>query len=272
MTDYPPEGQPSGSDTPIHDRTAAVDGVPTWAAPTQLDTDPALDAEASLDREPSLDPDRFDDDPALVAEPAFGSEPSYTAEPAFNDEPGLHTASVPPLGAGDDSDSSSGSKADAAKGAAQHVAGDAADAGRRVGGSAKQEAASLASEAADHARALLGETTETLREQAGQQQERAATGLKSLSEQLSRMADNDDEQGVASRVVRELSTRAESAAGYLNDRDPGSLLGELKSFAARRPGMFIAAAAGAGVLAGRLTKALTAEIKHEHDGDPGSVA
>jgi hypothetical protein len=88
--------------------------------------------------------------------------------------------------------------------------------------------------------------------------------LKSLSEQLSTMADAADD-GIAQKVVRDLSHRAGSLGAYLDGRDPGSLLDEVRSFAARRPGTFIAVAAGAGILAGRLTKALTAEIKHEKE-------
>ena len=40
------------------------------------------------------------------------------------------------------------------------------------------------------------------------------------------------------------------------DRDPESLLNEVKSYARRRPGMFIGIALVAGVVAGRLTRAL----------------
>jgi vacuolar-type H+-ATPase subunit H len=176
---------------------------------------------------------------------------------------------TPPLGgagAGSDASDSSG-KADAAKSAASDVAGDAKEKAANVAGTAKEQASNVASEATDHAKQLYGQATETLKQQAGEQQQRAASGLKSLGEQLGRMAENDDEQGVASKVVRDLSGRANTAAGFLENRDPGSLLDEVKSFAARKPGAFIAIAAGAGILAGRLTKALTTEIKHEKEAD-----
>ena len=48
------------------------------------------------------------------------------------------------------------------------------------------------------------------------------------------------------------------AAGWLADRDPGSLLDEVRSFARKKPGTYLAIALGAGVLAGRLTRGLTA--------------
>ncbi|QYI95923.1 hypothetical protein K0028_09265 [Curtobacterium flaccumfaciens pv. flaccumfaciens] len=173
-------------------------------------------------------------------------------------------------GSGSDSGSGSG-KADAAKGAAQDVAGDAKDKAANVAGTAKEQASKVASEATDHAKQLYGQASENLKQQAGEQQQRAAGGLRSLGEQLGRMAENDDEQGVASKVVRDLSGRATSAAGFLENRDPGSLLDEVKTFAAKRPGTFIAIAAGAGLLAGRLTKALATEVKHEKEAGDGTT-
>ena len=47
-------------------------------------------------------------------------------------------------------------------------------------------------------------------------------------------------------------------ASWLENRDPGSLLEEVKSFARQRPGTFLLAAAGAGLLAGRLGRSLQA--------------
>lgn len=157
--------------------------------------------------------------------------------------------------------------AGAAKDAARDVAGDAKDKASDVAGTAKEQAANVASEATEHAKQLYAQASETLKDQAADQQQRAAGGLRSIGEQLGRMAASDDEQGVASRLVQDLSGRADSFAGFLEQRDPGSLLAEVKSFAAKRPGTFIALAAGAGILAGRLTKALATEAKHENEAD-----
>ncbi|SBN62014.1 hypothetical protein GA0004736_0912 [Curtobacterium sp. 9128] len=161
----------------------------------------------------------------------------------------------------------SGGGASGAGDAAKDVAGDAKEKAGDVAGTAKEQASKVASEAADHAKELYGQASENLKEQASQQQQRAAGGLRSLGEQLGHMAEKDDEQGIAAKVVRDLAGRATSVAGYLDDRDPGSLLGEVKSFAAKRPATFIAIAAGAGILAGRLTKALTADAKHTHEAE-----
>ncbi|MCM3503706.1 hypothetical protein M3666_01060 [Curtobacterium sp. ODYSSEY 48 V2] len=283
MTTNPP-GNDSG--TPIHDRTAAAEGHEVHPGVTVPSFGTGVPAPRDTDRDfdDVLRPDGFDDVEPLDALPADEQLPATPsaagASAPLHDSTttstgtGTSTGSVPPVGgatatstgagAGGGS-SSDGGKADAAKGAAQDVAGDAKDKAADVAGTAKEQASNVASEATDHAKQLYSQASDTLKEQAAGQQERAAGGLRSLGEQLGRMADKDDEQGIAAKVVRDLSNRAGSAAGYLENRDPGSLLDEVKSFAAKRPGTFIALAAGAGILAGRLTKALATELKHEKE-------
>ncbi|WP_267422565.1 MULTISPECIES: hypothetical protein [unclassified Curtobacterium] len=282
MTTNPP-GNDSG--TPIHDRTAAAEGheihpgvtVPTWADTTPLEdgrdadllglgddsTSSAVPASEQLPATPSA--------AGLSGAGAPGSATGSIADhdllPGSGSTAGISGGPSSGGSSSGGSDSDAKAKADAAKGAAQDVAGDAKEKAANVAGTAKEQAANVASEATDHAKQLYGQASENLKQQAGEQQQRAASGLKSLGEQLGRMADNDEEQGVASRVVRDLSGRASSAAGFLENRDPGSLLDEVKSFAAKRPGAFIAMAAGAGILAGRLTKAITTEVKHEKEAD-----
>jgi hypothetical protein len=52
--------------------------------------------------------------------------------------------------------------------------------------------------------------------------------------------------------------KAREVAQWLDGRDPGSLIDEVRSYARRRPGTYLAIALGAGLLAGRLTRGLTA--------------
>lgn len=278
MTTNPP-GNESG--TPIHDRTAASEGhevrpgvtVPSYANPTAAGPG---DPDIAQPYEP------FDDDAPLdalsAAEPltpvTSGSADSVVAGGASAGGTAtgstLGTDGVLGTGSGlggSSSGSSGGGKADAAKDAAKDVAGDAKAKASDVAGTAKEQVSNVASEATEHAKQLYSQATDTLKEQAAGQQQRAAGGLRSIGEQLGRMAENDDEQGIAAKVVRDLSHRAGSAAGYLEGRDPGSLLDEVKSFAAKRPGTFIAIAAGAGILAGRLAKALATEVKHEKEAE-----
>ena len=81
------------------------------------------------------------------------------------------------------------------------------------------------------------------------------------------MARNSEQDGVATDLARQAADRARTAAGWLADRDPGSLLDEVRTFARRKPGTYLALALGAGVLAGRLTRGLTAPTD-DHTPDP----
>ena len=111
---------------------------------------------------------------------------------------------------------------------------------------AKAEAANVASEAKTNAKDLLHQAKSDLTSQAGTQQQKAAEGIRTISSQLRTMADAPDQQGVASDLIRQAADRSESVASWLDNRDPGSLLDEVKSFARQRPGTFLLLAAGAG--------------------------
>jgi hypothetical protein len=159
----------------------------------------------------------------------------------------------------------SASKTNTAKEEASNVAGQAAGAAQNVAGTAKAEAANVAAEAKTNAKDLLHQAKSDLTDQAGAQQQKAAEGIRNISSQLRSMADAPDQQGVASDLIRQAAERSESVASWLDNRDPGSLLDEVKSFARQRPGTFLLLAAGAGVLAGRLGRSLQA-------GAPSSTA
>lgn len=121
---------------------------------------------------------------------------------------------------------------------------------------AKSEAGAVAHEAKDQVRDLYHQTTAELKEQAAVQQRRVAEGLRSVGGELGTMAQGAD-AGVGADLVRQASSRLDGIAGWIGDRDPGSLLTEVKSYARRKPGTFIAVAALAGLVAGRLTRALS---------------
>ena len=124
---------------------------------------------------------------------------------------------------------------------------------------AKDEACvGRASEAKTQAKDLYAQTQRELKDQASTQQQRIAGGLRSVSDELDSMAANSSSNGLASDLVRQVSGRLSTASTWLGDRDPSSLLQEVKSYARRKPGVFILGAAVAGVLVGRLTRALAA--------------
>jgi hypothetical protein len=77
------------------------------------------------------------------------------------------------------------------------------------------------------------------------------------------------DSGLASEVVQNLSQRAHRVAEFFETREPREVVDEVRRFAARRPGLFIALAATAGVVGARLTKALVADAKSD---DAGTTA
>lgn len=150
-----------------------------------------------------------------------------------------------------------------AKNEVGEVAGSAKQEAGHVVETAKGEAASVAREAKSQVRDLYSQTTSELREQAATQQQRVAEGLRTVGQQLGAMADGAETPGVASDLVSQVATRLDGVATWIGDRDPGSLLNEVKSFARRRPGAFIGIAALAGLAVGRLSRALAEQTADE---------
>jgi hypothetical protein len=203
---------------------------------------------------------------------------SYPVNPPSTDitADAVVVETVTPVPTGSSSGGSSG-KADTAKEQAGQVASGAADAGKHVAGVAKDQASNVASEAKTQvrqvasetkyqARDLLNQATSQVKEQTSTQQQKAATGIRTMSDQLRSMSSNA-ESGVAQDLVGQAASRLEGVASWLEAREPGDLLDEVRYFAARRPGTFIAIAAVAGVVAGRLTRGVIGAVKDEKEED-----
>lgn len=121
---------------------------------------------------------------------------------------------------------------------------------------AKEQASGVAGTATEQIKSLADQARAELGTQAESQQKRAADGLRSLSSELSSMARNSEEPGYATDLVRQASDTTDRVANWLDERDPGSLVRDVQDFARRRPGLFIALAAGAGLLVGRLARGM----------------
>lgn len=141
---------------------------------------------------------------------------------------------------------------------AKDTAKEAADRGRDVAGTAAGEAKALASEAKSQLTNLFEQLRGELNTQASDQGRRAARGLGSLGDELRQMADAAPQDGVAGDMVRRLEEQIRSASQWLENREPGELLEEVRGVARRRPGAFLAGAALLGLVGGRLTRGLTA--------------
>ena len=159
------------------------------------------------------------------------------------------------------------STTEVAKDQAGQVAQSARQAGTQVAGTVKEHAGQVTAEAGKQAKQLLSQAQSELTDQAAATAQRVADGLQALANELGGMADKSDQDGMATDLARQAATRAQQAAGWLADREPGALLEEVRSFARRKPGTYLAVALGAGVLAGRLTRGLTASS----DGHPAGT-
>jgi hypothetical protein len=158
------------------------------------------------------------------------------------------------MSAYEQSSTSSGGSEDLKERAKETVA--EVDAGAmHVAGVAGEEAGNVAHEAKSAARGFFRETRVQLADQASTQQHRAAGAMRSTADDLVGMADSGS-GGAAAGLVRGLGNQTRQVASWLEEREPADLVEELRGFARRHTGAFLAAAVGVGILAGRLTRAM----------------
>ena len=150
------------------------------------------------------------------------------------------------------------STVDTAKGEAANVKDTAAGAASDVAQTAKSEASNVAVEAKEQAKNLIGQTQSELRGQASNQQSALAQKLNGWASELGSMASKSDESGQMSDLAHEASRRVGEISHWLDNHEPADLLDEVKRFARRRPVAFLAIAAAAGVVAGRVTRGAVA--------------
>lgn len=186
--------------------------------------------------------------------PAVPPPPGPVATPA----PGAHTAST-----------ADQSTTDQVKSAAKDAAGDTKHAAKSVAGTAKSEAVSVKDDALREGTSLLREAQGVLSSQASDQVQRLSGAVSSVSSDLGRLSRGEKlDQGVTTDLAGQLNTRVQSAASWLEGKEPADLVDELKGFARRRPLAFLGIAAGVGLLAGRLTRG--AVENHTDLGSDGS--
>jgi hypothetical protein len=141
-----------------------------------------------------------------------------------------------------------------------------------VAQTASDKAKDVAQEAGDQARQVLSEAQNKLGDHARDQHQNAVHNLRSLGEELNAMAQRSDQAGPATDIVSQAGSRVASAASWLDARQPGDLIEEVRRFARRRPGAFLLGALAAGVLAGRLTRGVVAVHQDDESDDAGSPA
>jgi hypothetical protein len=210
----------------------------------------------------------------VTARPELVNETRWTMNDTYSSTPGGDAGTGPSgatgmagtTGTTGMTSGSDQSTTDAAKSEARATGEQAKEGAKHVAEVGKDEAKNVARETGQQAKQLWSQTRSQLMDQSSQQQTRVAEGLRSLSQELSGMASGSQQQGVASDLAQQASQRIGDVASWLDQRDPGSLVTELKSFARQRPGAFLAAAAALGLVGGRLSRGLVAEHQESSSG------
>lgn len=156
-----------------------------------------------------------------------------------------------------------GAIAGTAKDEATNVATTTVDAAKGVAQTAAQTTSDVVGEAARQARDLVGETRQQVRAQAETQTQRLAENARTIAGEISGMAAKSEQQGPATEIAQQLAGKVESLAGYLEGTTPEAVVDDLRTFARRRPGLFLLGAGAVGFLAGRMLKGATSSGTEE---------
>jgi len=159
--------------------------------------------------------------------------------------------------------SSNTSTTDTAKEQAANIKDSTSDSAAQVAGTTKEQAQQVTEDVRQQAKVLVDETRIQLSDQADSQRERAVATLRSLGDELGSMSQSSAESGLGAQLAREGSQLTHKVAGFLDERDPGELVEELRELARRRPGTFLLGAALTGVVVGRLTRGVISARNNE---------
>jgi hypothetical protein len=158
------------------------------------------------------------------------------------------------------------------RGAASGVVAAAGSAVSDTSGAVKEQARQVASEVKSQTRNVAADVRDRVGTEARSQNDRLADGLRRFSDELDEMVSGRDDSP-ARGVVSQVSAGGRRVADYLAANGPEGVLNEVQDFARRRPGTFLAVAAAAGFVAGRLGKSvLTAASSDGDEGSGGRVA
>lgn len=174
-------------------------------------------------------------------------------------------------GATDEAKAKAGQAAGQAKERAAEAGGAVAEHAGQVTESAKAHAAEVTGEARQQVSNLVGETRQQLRSTANEQTDRVAELLQGFGDQLEAMARGEKPpEGALVDLVQDGATRVQDLAGRLRTGGYEMAFRDAQRFARRRPGMFLASAFGAGLLAGRLFRNVdTSEVTGGGSGQSG---
>lgn len=130
--------------------------------------------------------------------------------------------------------------------------------GGDVAAVAKDEAAELAREARDHVRSLWTQASGQINQQVANAQKQFAEVLHAWAGELGEMASKSEQHGPITSLAKQAASRGGSLSHWLSNAETGDMLVEVRRLARRRPLAFLAGAAAAGILVGRLGRGLMA--------------
>ncbi|MEV5176763.1 hypothetical protein AB0L10_38095 [Streptomyces flaveolus] len=133
-----------------------------------------------------------------------------------------------------------------------------ADQVRQAAGQVASTAVHQAKEVADEARQQAGSVVQDLRsrvlDEAEGQTRRAAGVLRQWAHDLAELAEKAPGDSPARSVVAQVADRGHRAADYVDKQGVEGIVGDVQSFARRRPGLFLGGALLAGLAVGRMGK------------------
>jgi vacuolar-type H+-ATPase subunit H len=205
----------------------------------------------------------------------FSSTPPEPVDPLdaptpIGDELTVETSTfdTPATGTGTSSTDSSGGGLDSAKETAKDALGSASEHGSHVAETAKDEAVKVAAEAKEKATDLLADVKSQVDEQSKAQLQGLAAKLGELADEIQSMVSGSETSNTVTGVAQQLADKTHELSSHLESRQPLDLLDDVRGFARRRPAAFLAGAAVAGVLAGRLTRG--AKASHGTNSGPST--
>jgi hypothetical protein len=156
---------------------------------------------------------------------------------------------------------------------AKQVAGQGAHAaGQAVGevrDTAMEQAQRVGAEARTQARNVASDVRGRVAEQARAQNDRLVGSIRQTADQLDEMR-GDRADSPAASVVSRVADGGRQLADYLDRSGPEGVLREVRDFARRRPGAFLATALAAGFVVGRLGKGVAQADPGAGPDKPGS--
>jgi hypothetical protein len=144
--------------------------------------------------------------------------------------------------------------ADTAQDDGNQLAHSAADSTKQVAETVKGEASKVAGEVSTQVRSLVGQASDEVRGQVEQQRSRAAGALRTTADEFASLAGKEEYSRLTGELTRRAAEQTWRVADYLERTRPTELVERVRSFARRRPGAFLLAAALGGAVTGRVLK------------------